>query len=121
MEKISKIQANTLIKIPEGKLEEFKQLAIKHTKLAREKDTGTLKHDWFLSSDQTECVVREEFTSEKALIEHTINTSPLQGLWGDFSIDHAKLFGDLSPQLLEMLKGPNISPVKLYSFFMGLD
>lgn len=121
MEKISKIQTNTIIKIPEGELEEFKQLAIKHTKLTREKDTGTLKHDWFLSSDQTECVVREEFTSSKALIEHAINTRELQETWSDFSIDHAKVFGDLSPQLLEMLKGLDDPRFKLYSYFMGLD
>lgn len=124
MEKKSKIQLNTVIKIPEGKLEEFKQWAIQVIKLVREKDTGTLKYDWFFNSDQTECEVREEFASQKAMIEHAINGQEMVlSSRSDFSIDHVKVFGEPPPLLLEIskTKESNFPPFELYTFFMRLD
>jgi len=47
----SKLQISTTFKIAEGKLEEFKQLAIECMNQVKEKDTGTLRYDWFISSD----------------------------------------------------------------------
>ena len=115
----SKIQVSANIKIPEGKLEEFKQNAIECIKQTKEKDTGTLKYDWFLSSDQTECEIREEYKSSEALIEHMMNHGELlTKVFKDFPLEHLTVYGDPSPQLLEMSKGFN---AKLYSFFLGLE
>ena len=115
----SKLQLSATFKIPEGKLEEFKQQATECMNLAKEKDTGTLKHDWFLSSDQTECEIREEYKSSEAIIEHSINLGgTLQKLITDFPPERFAVYGDPSPQLLEMMKGIN---AKLYSLFQGLD
>ena len=36
----------------------------------REKDTKTLRYDWFLSDDGTECEVREGYVDADGLIEH---------------------------------------------------
>ena len=43
------------LKVREGELEGFKHQAAEMTRLAREKDTKTLRYDWFLSDDGTEC------------------------------------------------------------------
>ncbi|MHA2281592.1 MAG: putative quinol monooxygenase [Promethearchaeota archaeon] len=119
MEKTRNLQIGGIIKIPAGKLEEFKQIATECTNLVREKDTKTLKYDWFLNSDQTECEIREEYKSSEAVIEHVINLGgTLQKLLTDFPPERFAVYGDPSPQLLEMLKGVD---TKFYSFFQGLE
>jgi quinol monooxygenase YgiN len=47
-------------------LEEFKQQAAKCISIAKEKDPGTLQYDWFISSDKTECEIREAYESSEA-------------------------------------------------------
>lgn len=42
----------------------------------QEKDTATLRYDWFLSSDGTQCEVREAYTGPQALIAHRANVAP---------------------------------------------
>lgn len=119
MENTSKLQISAIFKIPEGKLEEFKQLAIECVKLVKEKDTGALRYDWFISSDQTECEVREEYKSSEAVLQHMMNLGQiLTKLSTEFPMDRLAVYGDPSPQLLEMTKGLN---AKLYSFFLGLE
>ena len=121
MEKINKLQISAIIKIPKGKLELFKQLATESIRLASEGDTGILKYDWFISSDQTECEIREEFKNSEALIEHAINLrEALENLLSDFPQNHMKLYGDPSPELLKMIKEYNVD-TKVYSFFQGLE
>ena len=39
-------------------------------RLTRDKDTKTLRYDWFLSEDGTECEVREGYLDADGLIEH---------------------------------------------------
>ena len=50
---MSKIQVTAKIKIPRGKIIEFKEAAADYIKQLKEKDTRTLQTDWFLSSDGT--------------------------------------------------------------------
>jgi len=53
-----------------GQLEGFKKQAAEIIRLTKEKDTQTLRYDWFLTKDGTECEVRELYTSPQGLIEH---------------------------------------------------
>ena len=46
---MSKIQVSPKIKIPRGKIIEFKEAAADYINQAKEKDKGTLQADWFLS------------------------------------------------------------------------
>lgn len=55
---MSKIQVSAKIKIPSGRIIEFKEAAAYYVNQVKEKDTGTLQADWFLSSDGTECEIR---------------------------------------------------------------
>ena len=51
----------------------FKKQAAECIRITKEKVTHTLRYDWFLSSDGTECEVREAYTGPEGLIEHNNN------------------------------------------------
>jgi len=117
----SKLQISTTFKIAEGKLEKFKQLAIECMNQVKEKDTGTLRYDWFISSDLAECEVHEEYESSEAVFQHMMNLNQvLTKLLKEFPMDRVAVYGDPSPQLLKLLKSNKTLGVKLYSFFQGL-
>jgi quinol monooxygenase YgiN len=56
--------------VREGELEGFKRQAIEIMTLTRERDTKTLRYDWFLSDDGTQCEVREAYVDSDGLLEH---------------------------------------------------
>jgi hypothetical protein len=71
----------------------------------REKDTGTLAYDWFLSDDGTECEVREAYVDADALVDHAFHVHEARNaLFAEFASDHRMAFyGPPSPRLLEVL------------------
>jgi quinol monooxygenase YgiN len=117
MEKISKLQISVITKIPKGKLEEFKQLAAEHIRGIRERDTGTLKFDIFISSDQTEGETRVEFKNSEAVLEHMANHGEGAEKFMSF-LDHVNVYGEPSPELLEATKSFDL---RVYSFSQGLE
>ena len=119
MENTNKLEISAIMKIPKGKLEEFKQLAAETIRLIHERDTGTLKYDIFISSDETECEIREEYENSEAVFEHMVNMKEVQEKqFSEFPIDHTNIYGNPSPELLEAVKDFNIS---VYSFSQGLE
>ena len=56
------------LKVRDGELDGFKQQAAEMMRQTREKDTKTVRYDWFLSDDGTECEVREGYLDADALI-----------------------------------------------------
>ena len=56
-----------------GCLEGFRKQGAELIRITQEKDTHTLRYDWFLSLDGTECEVREAYTGPEGLIEHNRN------------------------------------------------
>src|SRR5262249_3421054 len=89
------------LKIREGELAGFKEQEAEMLRLTRERDTGTLRYDWFLSADGTECEVREGYVDADALIEHARNVAEARDeLFRDFAYDHEMtLYGEPSPAL----------------------
>jgi hypothetical protein len=86
--------------------------------------TRTLRYDWFLSSDGTECEVRESYTSAEGLIEH--NTHILEArntLFKDYADNHfMTVYGDPTPELLALVKTHHLEhQFKWFSFVRGLD
>jgi len=119
MKNNNKLEISAIMKIPKGKLEEFKELATEIIRLSKEKDTGLLKYDIFISSDETESEIREEYKNSEALLEHMVNLrETLEEAFIDFPVDHVNIYGDPSPELLEAVKGMDI---RLYSFSQGLE
>jgi quinol monooxygenase YgiN len=118
---MSKIQVSAKIKIPEGMLEEFKQLATESVKQVSEKDHETLQYDWFLSSDNTECEIREMYKSSEAVLIHQSNIrEPLGALFEKFGLPHSLvIYGDPSRELLEYVKASGIE-IKIFTLLQGL-
>ena len=106
-----------------GQLEGFKRQAAECIRITREKDTHTLRYDWFLSSDGTECEVREAYTGPEGLIEHNQNILEARTkLFQDYADNHFMTFyGEPVPQLVELVKKVHMEPhVKWFSFVKGL-
>jgi quinol monooxygenase YgiN len=112
------------LKVRDGQLEGFKQQAAEIMRLARELDTKTLRYDWFLSEDGTECEVREGYEDADALIEHAHHVAEArEELFRDFAYDHnMTLYGHPSPALAELIeKLADVVPFRRFSLLQGLD
>lgn len=117
------LEVSATMRVRKGQLEGFKQQASEIIKLAKERDTKTLRYDWFLSNDETECEVRELYESSEGLIEHRMHiVEALKKLFSEFAEGHAvKIYGELSPKLKEMLEGIKDVDIKRYTFLNGLE
>lgn len=102
---MSTFEVRAKLKVREGKLEEFKRQAAEMMRQTQEKDTGTLAYDWFLSSDGTECEVREAYVNADALVDHAFHVREARdAMFAEFAYDHRMAFyGELSPRLLELV------------------
>lgn len=117
------LEVSARMTIREGKLEGFKQQAAECIRQTKEKDTKTLRYDWFLSGDGTECEIREAYVSSEGLIEHRMHIGEaLIKLFNEFADAHAvTVYGNPSPELVEMANAQMAGRVKWYSFFQGLE
>ena len=118
---MSKIQVSANIKIPKGMLEEFKQRAAECIKQVKEKDSETLQYDWFLSSDNSECEIREIYKSSEADLMHQSNIrEPLGALFNKFGLPNSLvIYGDPSPELLEYAKASGID-IKIFRYLQDI-
>ena len=105
-----------------GCLEGFKKQAAALIRITQEKDTHTLRYDWFLSLDGAECEVREAYTDPEGLIEHNRNILEARtNLFKDYADDHFMTFyGEVSEPLLNLLKTHSVGH-KWFSFLQGLE
>ena len=112
--------------IREGKLEGFKRHAAEMIRQTKEKDTKTLRYDWFISTDGTEFEVLEAYVNSEGLMEHSMHIGEARSvLFSEFADDHRmKVYGDPSPQLVEhanALPPEHLRGIKWYSFLQGLE
>jgi quinol monooxygenase YgiN len=116
-----KLQLSAKMKIRPGMLEGFKSQAAQCISEVKRKDTGTLQYDWFVSSDNTECEIRETYENSDALLAHVKNLrEPLRILFEQFATDHSVvIYGDPSARLLENAQSRRID-FEIYSFLQGL-
>ena len=120
---MSHLEMSARLKIRPGQLEGFKAQAAEIMRLTREMDTHTLRYDWFISEDGTECEVHEAYDSEEGLIEHNEHVVEARNaLFRDFAYDHRMTVfgGELSPHLVELFK-LHAGGVGRYSFLQGLQ
>lgn len=112
------------LKVRDGELDGFKRQAAEMMRQTRAKDTKTLRYDWFLSDDETECEVREGYVDADGLLEHAHNVAEArEKLFRDHAYGHEMtLYGEPSPALaalIERLAGH--VTFNRYSFFQGLE
>jgi quinol monooxygenase YgiN len=98
---MSQFEVRARIKVRDGQLEGFKRQADEMMRQTREKDTGTLAYDWFLSEDGTECEVREAYVDPDALIDHAFHVRDARDvMFQEFAYGHRMFFyGETSPRL----------------------
>ena len=106
-----------------GQLEGFKQQAAECIRITKEKDTHTLRYDWFITRDGTECEVREAYTGPEGLIEHNHNMLDARTkLFTDYADNHfMTVYGEPTPQLVDLVKAHRLEhQFKWFSFVKGL-
>ena len=118
-----KLEVSARMTIRKGKLDEFKRQAAECIRQTKEKDTKTLRYDWFLSSEGTECEIREAYVGSEGLLEHRAHIGEaLNKLFNEFADAHAvTVYGDASAELVEMGNRLMAGKIKWYSFLQGLE
>ena len=87
--------------IDPAKLSEFKKVVAQAIEIAK-REEATLQYEYFMSADETACVVLETYASSEALLAHMAGGGSVHQrlfeLGGDLKAD---VFGDPSPALVE--------------------
>jgi len=100
------------LKVRDGQLQGFKRQAAEMMRQTKEKDSGTLAYDWFLSADGTRCEVHEAYVDADALVDHAVHVREARdAMFAEFAYDHQMTFyGEPSPRLRELVNRIGISP-----------
>jgi quinol monooxygenase YgiN len=103
---MSRFEVHAKLKVREGKLEGFRRQAAEMMRVTRERDTGTLAYDWFLSADGRECEVHEVYVDADALVDHAFHVREARdALFAEFAYDHRMAFyGEPTPRLADLVK-----------------
>ena len=112
------------IKIRDRELDGFKEQAAELMRQTREKDTKTLRYDWFISDDGTQCEVREGYEDADGLLEHAHHVAEArEKLFRDHAYDHdMTMYGEPSPALAELMERlAGHVEFNRYSFLQGLE
>ena len=110
------------LKIRPGQLEGFTAQAAELIRITREQDTKTLRYDWFVNEDGTECEVHEAYVSEDGLFEHNLHVMEARAvLFRDYAFDHRMTaFGEVSQKFRELTKR-HAEGFTVYAFLQGLQ
>ena len=119
---MSHLELHAHLKIRPGQLEGFKAQAVEMVRITREQDTKTLRYDWFIKEDATECEVHEAYLNEEGLVEHNMHVMEARAvLFRDHAFDHQMTaFGEVSQQLRD-LATKHAGGITVYSFLQGLE
>src|SRR5262245_60522950 len=116
------LEVSAHLTVRPGCLDGFKMQAAECIRITREQDTRTLRYDWFLSADGTECEVREAYTGPEGLIEHNRHVLDARTkLFKDYADNHFMTFyGEPSQPLMDLLKAHQVGH-KWFVFVQGLE
>src|SRR6266540_4987750 len=98
MNVMGQLEVSVRMRVRPGQIEGVKRQAAECIRVTREKDTKTLRCDWYLSNDGTECEIREAYVDSDGVIEHRANVGgPLNKLLTEFAGDQiVSVYGDPS-------------------------
>ena len=115
------LEVHAHLKIRPGQMEGFKAQAAELVRLSRQKDTQTLRYDWFINEDGTECEVHEAYLSGQGLIEHNTHVMDARALLFErYAYDHRMTaFGEVSQELRDLAK-KHAGGIAVWSFLHGL-
>ena len=110
--------------IVDGDFDGFLKRAAEIMRLAREQDTKTLRYDWFVSADRTECEVREEYVDADGLLEHNVHVKEARDqLFRDHAYGHdMTIYDEPSPALAALIdRMAGHAQFNRFSFLQGLE
>jgi quinol monooxygenase YgiN len=118
---MEQLEVHARLRIRPGQLAGFKEQAAEIVRLSREQDTQTLRYDWFINEDGTECEVHEAYLSGQGLIEHNTHVMDARAvLFEKYAYDHRMTaFGEVSQELRD-LADKHAGGIVVYSFLRGL-
>jgi quinol monooxygenase YgiN len=116
------LEVHAQLKIRPGQLDGFRAQAAEIMRLTREKDTQTIRYDWFINAEGTDCEVHEAYQSSEGLIEHNTNVMEARAvLFEKYAYDHRMTaFGEVSEELMQLAR-KHAGGLAVYSFFQGLE
>ncbi len=119
---MSHLELHAHLKIRPGQLEGFKAQAAELIRITREQDTKTLRYDWFIKEDGTECEVHEAYVNEQGLFEHNMHIMEARAvLFRDYAFDHRMIaFGEVSQGFRDLAK-KHAGGITVYAFLQGLE
>ena len=119
---MSYLEIRARMTIRPGQLDGFKAQAAELIHITREQDTKTLRYDWFIKEDGTECEVHEAYLSEEGLIEHSQHVVEVRDAWfRDYAFDHQmSVYGEISQHLSELFN-EHAGGVSKFSLLLGLE
>ena len=104
--------------IHEGKLNSFREVAARCLSNVRAKEKGAMRYDWYLNTEQKECVVIERYRDSEAVLEHIANLGEnLEALTACCDL-WIELYGNPSKELAETAAA---MPVPVLSLMQGID
>ena len=116
------LEVHAHLRIRPGQLEGFKAQAEELIRLTREKDTRTLRYDWFTDADGTECEVHESYLDGRGLVEHNAHVMAARAVLFDrYAYDHRMIaFGAVSREL-RALGEKHAGGLAVFSLLCGSD
>jgi len=73
------LRGSAILKIHDGMLNEFKELANQCLEAVKSNEPNTTQFDWYFNANETECVVKEEYRDSAAVFVHMGNVGALLG------------------------------------------
>jgi quinol monooxygenase YgiN len=118
---MSHFELHAHLKIRPGQLEGFKAQAAELIRITQELDTKTLRYDWFIKEDGTECEVHEAYVNEEGLFEHNMHIMEARAiLFREYAFDHRMIaFGAVSQKFRDLTK-KHAEGFSVYAFLQGL-
>jgi quinol monooxygenase YgiN len=118
---MSHFELHAHLKIRPGQLEGFKAQAAELIRITQELDTKTLRYDWFIKEDGTECEVHEAYVNEEGLFEHNLHVMEARAvLFREYAFDHRMIaFGEVSQKFRDLTK-KHAEGFSVYAFLQGL-
>ena len=118
------LEVGVRAKIREGQLAGLEEQAARCVQETREKDTKTLRYDWFVSSDGTACETREAYVDSNGVIEHRVKnvadaTNEMFRRFADGPV--VTVYGEAAPELKEFANARMGGAVRWFSFLQGLE
>jgi quinol monooxygenase YgiN len=106
--------------IEEGKIEEYKKLVQEMSRMVEANEPDTINYQFYLSRDQTKCVVHETYRNSEAVLVHNNGVASQMKLPKIFSlakISRFDVYGSPSEELQKVLATFGAQTYNLFAGF----